>query len=100
MIFYRGKGFQGLENELQSIIELEVDKESSGIAKPGFMGRLQILKSPAFLKPFKCVGVIFLLMNMSGIYIIFSYTATFLEVCHIPKYFHVVVKLYFVILKT
>ena len=82
MAFYRGKGFQGQDNELQSIIELEVDKQSSGIPKPGFMGRLRILKTPAFLKPLKCVGVIMILMNLSGIYIIFSFSAIFLEAGH------------------
>ena len=78
MAFYRGKEFHSQENELQSIIEREGNEASSPPNK-NFFGRLQILKSPAFLRPFKCVGVIYILLNLSGIFIIASYSATFLE---------------------
>ena len=79
MTFYRGKEFHSREIELQSIVEREA-KEASSNPKSNFFGRLlMILKSPAFLRPFKCVGVIYILLNMSGMFIIASYSASFLE---------------------
>ena len=78
MAFYRGKDFHSQEIELQSMVENEANRISSN-PNPNFCGRLQVLKSPAFLRPFKCVGPIYMLLNMSGIFIIVSYTASFLE---------------------
>ena len=78
MAFYRGKEFHSQEIELQSIVEKEANRASSN-QNQNFCGRLQILKTTEFLRPFKCVGLIYILMNMSGITIILSYTATFLE---------------------
>ena len=77
MAFYRGKEFHSQEIELQSIVESEANRDSN--RNPHFWGRLQILKSPAFLRPFKCVGVIYALQGMSGIKIILGYSASFLE---------------------
>ena len=42
---------------------------------------LKILTSSAFLRPFSCVGIIYILYNLSGIIIISTYTLTFLEAC-------------------
>ena len=78
MAFYRGKEFHSQEIELQSIVEREANRVSSN-PNTHFWGRLQILKTTEFLRPFKCVGVIYILMHMSGISIILSYTAIFLE---------------------
>ena len=78
MAFYRGKEFHSQEIELQSIVEREANRVSSN-PNPHFCGRLQILKTPAFLRPFKCAGVILTLLCMSGIFIIESYSASFLE---------------------
>ena len=78
MAFYRGKEVHSQEIELQSIVKSEANRASSN-PNPHFCGKLQKLKSPAFLRPFKCVGVIVALSSMSGIMIISSYTASFLE---------------------
>ena len=78
MAFYRGKEFHSQEIELQSIVESEANRASSN-PNPHFCGRFEILKSPAFLRPFKCVGLIYILMNLSGISIIDTYSASFLE---------------------
>ena len=78
MAFYRSKEFHSQEIELQSIVEREANRASSD-PNPHFWGRLQILKSPVFLRPFKCVGMIYILLNMSGTVLIISYTASFLE---------------------
>ena len=75
MIFYRGKDFTELEKELQEIIELaennpDLEKESL----------FQVFKSPDFLRPFKCVGLLTILLNMSVVLVIDEYTHIFLEV--------------------
>ena len=80
MAFYRGKEDYDQKAELQAIIE-RVAIEASSTSKLDFFGRLQILKSPAFLRPFISVGVTFILLNLSGMVICAGpYTATFLEV--------------------
>ena len=76
MAFYRGKKFDSQEIELKSIID---EASASTTQKPNFVGRLQMLKSLAFLRPFRCVGVICMLHASSGIFIFLSYSASFLE---------------------
>ena len=72
--FYRGKECCFKEDELQAIIEKEANEPSSK------SGQLTMLKSQAFLRPFICAGVLFILNNMTGIYIIITFSASFLEV--------------------
>ena len=79
MAFYRGKECCHKENELQAIMEKEAN-EISSTTNLDFFGRLTILKSQAFLRPFKCAGVIFILNNMTGIFIILTFSASFLKV--------------------
>ena len=82
MIFYRGKNRKNsimkLSHELNTIIELS--EQQGGKNKTSFWGNLKVLKSPAFLRPFKCIGILQMLYNMSGFLIISTYTDTFLEV--------------------
>ena len=75
MKFYRGNEFQAREKELQEIIDKEVNETTSSTK-----GRLAIFKSPHFLRPFKCIGVIYVLLALSGSYIIRTFTASFFEV--------------------
>ena len=80
MAFYRGKDNHDQKTELQAIIKREAS-EASSISQLDVHGRLQILKSSAFLRPFISVGVTYILLNMSGMIICAGpYTATFLEV--------------------
>ena len=74
MKFYRGKEFQPQEKELQAIIEKEVNETTSTN-----IGRLTIFKSPHFLRPFKCVVVMYVLLNLSGAFIITGYSASYFE---------------------
>ena len=78
MIFYRGKGHREWERELQSIIEQAEQSDSQN--KITIHGILQVLMSPAFLKPFRCIGILEIMYMMSGISLITTYTNTFLEV--------------------
>ena len=77
--FYRGKECRFKEDELQAIIEKEANEPSSK-SNLHFWGRLTILKSQAFLRPFICAGVLFILNNMTGIFIIVTFSASFLKV--------------------
>ena len=77
--FYRGKECCFKEDELQAIMEKEANEPSSK-SNLHFWGRLTILKSQAFLRPFICAGVLFILNNMTGIFIIVTFSASFLKV--------------------
>ena len=79
MAFYRGEECCFKEDELQAIMEKEANEPSS-TSNLHFWGRLTILKSQAFLRPFMCAGVIFILNNLTGIFIIVTFSASFLKV--------------------
>ena len=78
MAFYRGKELQPEDTELQEIIDKEANMTSLTTSSHSF-GLLTVLTSPDFLRPFKCVGVIKILMGLSGFTIIPTYTASFFE---------------------
>ena len=78
MIFYRGKNNKKWESELHSIIELA--KKCCNKKKISLWGNLQVLMSPAFLRPFRCVGILYMIHVMSGFMLVSTYTDTFLEV--------------------
>ena len=78
MTFFRGKNNGKWKDELHSIIELA--KQYDCQRKTNFWGFLQIPMSPAFLRPFRCIGILQMLHNMAGFLIISTYTDTFLEV--------------------
>ena len=86
MIFYRGKGHSERETELQRIIEHAENKDGQNKVK--FQRNLQVIKSPAFLRPLRCVGLLRILECMSGFPILLMVTHTFLEV---QKYIAMVV---------
>ena len=44
-----------------------------------FLGQLHFLTSSAFLRPFRCVGIIYMLSQLSGLLIINVYTLTYLS---------------------
>ena len=77
--FYRGKECCHKEKELQAIMENEANEVSS-TTNINLCGQLTIFKSQAFLRPFICAGVLFILNNMTGIFIIVTFSASFLKV--------------------
>ena len=79
MELYRGKEFLPRETELRDIIMQKEANEASLSTFP-HNGKLAILKSPDFLRPFKCVAVLYILLSMSGLFIITNYSASFFEV--------------------
>ena len=78
MAFYRGGEGPSQKEEVDKIIEKEAT-EASSTPNSSFSNRLVVLKSAAFLRPFKCVGVIIILCSMSGISTLPIYTASFFE---------------------
>ena len=79
MKFYRGNNEREWEDELDSIMKLAEEKDTPN--KISFCGNLKVLRSPTFLRPFRCAGILFMLYSMSGIMIVSTYTDTFFEVC-------------------
>ena len=78
MIFYRSEIHTGCENELQTIIEHAENRDSK--SEFNFRRSLQVIMSPAFLRPYRCVGILFNLYNTSALPVLTIYTHTFLEV--------------------
>ena len=79
MELYRGKEFLPRETELRDIIMEKEANEAFSSTSPN-NGKLAILTSIDFLKPFKCVAVLYILLSMSGLFIITNYSASFFEV--------------------
>ena len=79
MEFHRGKEFIPQETELQDIIEKEANEASSTTAPR--IGILAIITSPDFLRPFKCVAVLSILLHLSGVFMIIYYSTSFFEGC-------------------
>ena len=71
--------FRYLNLTLQAIMEKEANEVSSA-TNINLCGQLTIFKSQAFLRPFICAGVLFILNNMTGIFIIVTFSASFLKV--------------------
>ena len=74
--YFRGKEFD-VTNEINEIQEKHLEKQSS-------MGNswdrtLRRLLSPAFLKPFSCIGVIWSLNMLSGFPVFANYQYDFME---------------------
>ena len=78
MVFYRGIYEREQEEELESIMVLAKQNDAAKGMRVG--DHLCALTSAGFLRPFQCVGVLYLLYALSGVHIISNYTLTFLEV--------------------
>ena len=81
MVFYRGESNTKREIELKTIIEHAENCGSQN--QRSFRSNLQVILSPAFLRAYRCVGLLYILFFMSGMFILATYTHTFLEVPYI-----------------
>ena len=79
MEFYRGKAFLPRETELRDII-MEKEAIEATSKSAACKSQLSILMSLDFLRPFKCVAVLYVLLSLSGLFIITNYSASFFEV--------------------
>ena len=59
MIFYRSEGHTEREMELQTIVEQAENSNSQ--SKFNFRRSLEVIMSPTFLRPYKCVGLLSIL---------------------------------------
>ena len=75
--FYRGDIDDDQKEEFESIMELAHNNDVP--SKVNILGQLHFLTSSAFLRPFRCVGIIYMLSQLSGLLIINVYTLTYLE---------------------
>ena len=81
-MFYRGKDKSNWEREMQSITELAENIFNKNVKNydDSLFGHLHFLKSPDFLRSFRCVGILTMVYSVCGIYTISTYTDTFMEV--------------------
>ena len=66
MEFFRGKYYDGLKEEIQSIIDKRDEKRNSITLGGSSSSVLKRLSTKAFLKPFSCVGVLYGLCQFNG----------------------------------
>ena len=78
MEFYRGTEFERLETELKAIIDKKENDASLTKHQNCFSG-ITIFKSPEFLRPFKCVAGMEILLSLSGLWIMVKYSASYFE---------------------
>ena len=78
-MFYRGKDEGNWEKELQYIIDV-AENRSRKVNTVSHCSHLQFVTSSDFLIPLRCVGILYMMFSVSGIYTIGTYTDTFMEV--------------------
>ena len=78
-MFYRGKDEGNWEKELQYIIYV-AENRSRKVNTVSHRSHLEFVTSSDFLIPLKCVGILYMMFSVSGIYTIGTYTDTFMEV--------------------
>ena len=79
IMFYRGKDEGNWEKELQYIIDV-AENRSRKVNTVSHCSHLQFVTSSDFLIPLRCVGILYMMFSVSGIYTIGTYTDTFMEV--------------------
>jgi hypothetical protein len=77
MVFYRGEEFEGLEKEITEITE--ANNKRTGVKYKEWNASVKRIFSSAFLKPFSCVGALFILFRLSGYSMVVHYTTSYLE---------------------
>ena len=76
MEFFRGSAAPGVGEEVNAIIE----SKSMTKCKEGYIcDSLRQLTSISFLKPFSCIGFIYLLSNISGYGVVGSYSMDYFD---------------------
>ena len=74
--FYRGAVSQGIEEEFKDIIENATMRKY----KEGYIcGSLRQLTTPSFLKPFSCIGILYLFYNISGYGVVTAYSNDYFD---------------------
>ena len=74
LTYFRGGDHDELRKELQDIISAKDARHN--LSNKSF---LETVTSGEFLRPFSCVGVLFILLRLSSSSVLFHYTAPFLE---------------------
>ena len=69
MTFFRGPDYAELEEEISSITEAKEEKEFDSAEATPFLQTVSKLASLKFFRPFSCIGVIYIIYELSGKYI-------------------------------
>ena len=75
MEFYRGYGGPEVEEEVTQIIEITLHRQNNGDK----FRTLKRLATSSFLKPFSCIGILFLCWETSGFTVVVTYADDYLE---------------------
>ena len=75
MEFYRGHGGPEVDEEVTQIIEITLHRQNNG----GKFRTLKRLATSSFLKPFSCIGILFLCWETSGFTVVVTYADDYLE---------------------
>ena len=76
MSFFRGPNDLKMEKELASILESVAKKDNKGNT---FVDVLKQLMGPSFLKPYSCIGILYMIYNMAGLNTVSYYAEDFLD---------------------
>ena len=72
MTFFRGPDYAELEEEISSITEAKEEKQFDGAAKAteqsSILQTASKIASLKFIRPFSCIGVIYIIYELSGKY--------------------------------
>ena len=66
MTFFRGPDYAELEEEISSITEAKEEKQFEARKRSSFMQTASKLASLKFFRPFSCIGVIYIIYELSG----------------------------------
>ena len=66
MAFFRGPDYTELEEEISSITEAKEEKQFEATKKSSFVQTASKLASLKFFRPFSCIGVIYIIYELSG----------------------------------
>ena len=75
MEFYRGYGGPEVDEELTQIIEITLHRQNNGDK----FTTLKRLATSSFLKPFSCIGILFICLEISGFTVVVTYADDYLE---------------------
>ena len=75
MAFYRGLGGPEVDEEVTQIIEITLQRKNHGDK----LRTLKRLATSSFLKPFSCIGILFLCWQISGFTVVVTYADDYLE---------------------
>ena len=73
MTFFRGMRYAELEEEISAITEAKEEKQFDAAKASSLLQTASKIASLKFLRPFSCIGVIYIVYELSGKYEVKNY---------------------------